>query len=78
MTLDSRVAAAGDLVASGGSSGGRASIYPAGDSAGRSCYYCRGEKTRRATVRFREMHGVPVVYLSRSMSVYLRWRAALP
>ncbi len=62
MTLDSRVAAAGDRSCSR-SSGGRASIYPAGDSAKGAAIIAEA-KDEATDGEIREMHGVPVIYLS--------------
>lgn len=76
MTLDSRVAAAGDLFVAvvGHQADGRRYI-PQAIAQGVAAIIAEA-KDEAADGEIREMHGVPVVYLSQPMSVYLRWRAA--
>lgn len=76
MTLDSRVAAAGDLFVAvvGHQADGRRYI-PQAIAQGVAAIIAEA-KDEATDGEIREMHGVPVIYLSQLTSVYLHWRAA--
>lgn len=76
MTLDSRVAAAGDLFVAvvGHQADGRRYI-PQAIAQGVAAIIAEA-KDEATDGEIREMHGVPVIYPASSTSVYLHWRAA--